>query len=186
MGKLYLRHGRWLALTSYSASPPTSVAFPSTSDLHQGPTVPPSPQRRQPLISFRRISLPPPPALLNRQSSASLASFDSFPDASGNAGENGSDQAFVRGPSRKLLHKQSHVGGQKQSRKRRESIKPKPHVDEHKALKRRKIITEFYDTERAYIQGLDLIYSVHEISLMNVLAARMLIASSPALFDTDH
>lgn len=148
------------ALTvDYPASPSTSVAFPSSSDLHQGPPVPPSPHRRRPLISFRRISLPPPPALLNRQSSASLTSFDSFPD--GNTNELVPDHtSAVKGGGRNLLHKQSHAEAGRRHRKRRESVKPQPEVDENKAVKRRKIIAEFYDTERAYIRGLDLIYSV--------------------------
>lgn len=127
--------------------------------MHQGPPIPPSPHRRQPLISFRRISLPPPPALLNRQSSASLTSFDSFPD--GHSTELVADHnTVVKGITRKALHKHSHVDVGKRPRKRRESVKPQVEIDENKAVKRRKIIAEFYDTERAYIQGLDLIYTV--------------------------
>jgi hypothetical protein len=34
------------------------------------------------------------------------------------------------------------------------------HMDEMKETKRRKVIMELYETERAYVDGLDLIYSV--------------------------
>ena len=33
-------------------------------------------------------------------------------------------------------------------------------VDEQKEAKRRKVITEFYETEKSYLAGLELIYSV--------------------------
>lgn len=66
----------------------------------------------------------------------------------------------MKGGGRNLLHKQSHAEAGRRHRKRRESVKPQPEVDENKTVKRRKIIAEFYDTERAYIRGLDLIYSV--------------------------
>ena len=70
----------------------------------------------------------------------------------------------MKGVTRKVQHKHSHADVGKRPRKRRESVKPQVEVDENKAVKRRKIIAEFYDTERAYIQGLDLIYMVRSSS----------------------
>lgn len=39
-------------------------------------------------------------------------------------------------------------------------------VDDHRDAKRRKIIDEFYETERSYMEGLELIYSVRFIRSM--------------------
>lgn len=48
----------------------------------------------------------------------------------------------------------------KRPRRRRDSTKP---TDDTKLVRRRKIIAEFYDTERAYVEGLDLVYSVRNL-----------------------
>lgn len=143
----------------------TKFAFPTT-DTHGTaassiPVVPPSPQRRQHLLSFRRISLPTPPALLNRQSSASLQSFDSFPEDGVHATpiHNLSPGAAKNSP-RKGLQRPFSLDMSKRPRRRRDSTKP---TDDTKLVRRRKIIAEFYDTERAYVEGLDLIYSVRDL-----------------------
>ncbi|THH11618.1 hypothetical protein EW145_g566 [Phellinidium pouzarii] len=140
-----------------AAGSATTFSFPSTGEpgaRHVIPA-PPSPQRRQHLLSFRRISLPTAPTLLNRQSSASLTSFDSFPEE--NTGEN------IAGPSpalghigRQVLRRPFSLEVNNRPRRRRDSTKP---LDESKAAQRRKIVAEFHDTERAYVEGLDLIYS---------------------------
>ncbi|KAH8119782.1 hypothetical protein DFH11DRAFT_1556530 [Phellopilus nigrolimitatus] len=138
------------------ASSSTSFAFPSSESPNANTAlpVPPSPQRRQHLLSFRRISLPTPPTLLNRQSSASLTSYDSFPEES--AGESPAQHsAVVRNAGRKALHRPFSIEANQRQRRRRDSAKP---LDVNKAAKRRQIITEFHDTERAYVEGLDLIY----------------------------
>ena len=153
-----------LMLNNYAASPPLSFAFPTTDPPGSSHAIPPqpSPQRRQHLLSFRRISLPTPPSLVNRKSTASLASYDSFPE------ENGSGESTLAYPPvsvitknaiahRKMIHRPFSLDPNKRVRKRRDSTKP---LDESKAARRRKIIAEFYDTERVYVQGLDLIYSV--------------------------
>lgn len=140
------------------ASSSTSFAFPSSESPNANTAlpVPPSPQRRQHLLSFRRISLPTPPTLLNRQSSASLTSYDSFPEES--AGESPAQHsAVVRNAGRKALHRPFSIEANQRQRRRRDSAKP---LDVNKAAKRRQIITEFHDTERAYVEGLDLIYFV--------------------------
>lgn len=69
----------------------------------------------------------------------------------------------TRGAVAKLVHRPFSMDSSKKSpRKRRESTRL---VDVGKATKRAKIIFEFYDTERAYVDGLDLIYSVSKHSL---------------------
>ena len=47
-----------------------------------------------------------------------------------------------------------------ESPKKAHRKKELPPVDEEREIKRRKIIEEFYVTERTYVEGLDLIYMV--------------------------
>ncbi|EJD03537.1 uncharacterized protein FOMMEDRAFT_132998 [Fomitiporia mediterranea MF3/22] len=102
-----------------------------------------------------QISLPTAPTLLNRQSSASITSYDSFPEQNAGAGP-----VATSSTSRNVITKSSSrplaLEVPKHARRRRDSTKP---PDESKSEKRKKIIAEFYDTERAYVEGLELIYS---------------------------
>ncbi|KAI5118054.1 hypothetical protein M0805_005901 [Coniferiporia weirii] len=145
------------ALGTSMVGSPTTFSFPSTEvpdASHVVPT-PPSPQRRQHLLSFRRISLPTAPSLLNRRSSASLTSFDSFPEE--NTGGSVLDNPPAHGHGgRRAPHRPFSLEINRRPRRRKDSARP---LDESKAAKRRKIIAEFYGTERAYVEGLDLIYS---------------------------
>jgi FYVE/RhoGEF/PH domain-containing protein 5/6 len=93
------------------------------------------------------MSLPVAPNLnLNRQSVVSLASFESLSE---------------RGASQNPI-------ATKMSKSRRTSIGPRRGVrrrdyqapDKEGDTRRRKVIQEFYETERTYVQGLDLIYEV--------------------------
>lgn len=59
--------------------------------------------------------------------------------------------------ARKSLQRPFSLDMTKRQRRRKDSSKP---PDDTKAIRRRKIIAEFYETERAYVEGLDLIYSV--------------------------
>ncbi|KLO20105.1 hypothetical protein SCHPADRAFT_992213 [Schizopora paradoxa] len=139
------------------SSPPAKVAFPSTDSLNASPA--PSPHRRQPLLSFRRISLPSAPTLLNRQSSASLASFESFPEeTTGSPGTSApsSSPLAQKGPIRRTSNRPLSFDNKARIRKRRDTLQ----VDENKLARRKKIISEFYVTERAYVEGLDLIYTL--------------------------
>ncbi len=124
--------------------PLSSVAFPSSE-----PSAParPQPQARPPYLPFRRISLPSAPSLIHRESVVSVASFDSLP-------EDGSPPvpAVMRNVNARKSRPLS-IDGQKRGNRR--SLKP----DVHEA-KRRQIIQEFYETERTYVNGLELIYSV--------------------------
>jgi hypothetical protein len=59
----------------------------------------------------------------------------------------------------KLVHRPFSMESNIRSpRKRRDSVKP---PDAGRAAKRSRIIFEFYDTEQAYVDGLELIYSVN-------------------------
>lgn len=136
----------------------SKFAFPSTDPHASAIAVPHSPQRRQHLLSFRRISLPTPPALLNRQSSTSLQSFDSFPEEGVHVTPIHKPGAAKNG-ARRGLQRPFSMDMSKRQRSRKDSFKP---PDDTKAVRRRRIIAEFYDTERAYVEGLDLIYSVRK------------------------
>ncbi|KAG2144494.1 hypothetical protein DEU56DRAFT_205971 [Suillus clintonianus] len=117
------------------------VSFPSTDSAN----LPAAPITHLP---FRRISLPsvPSSSLLSaqhRQSVASFASFDSLPE-----------EPVVRRPKRRSLN-------------RKHSRAPGP-VDIAREAKRAKVIREFWDTERTYVQGLDL---VHDHFLIPIIAS---------------
>ncbi|KAG1817202.1 uncharacterized protein BJ212DRAFT_156981 [Suillus subaureus] len=108
------------------------VSFPSTDSTN----LPAAPITHLP---FRRISLPSVPSsnLLSaqhRQSVASFASFDSLPE-----------EPVIRRPKRRSLN-------------RKHSRTPNTPADIAREAKRTKVIREFWDTERSYVQGLDLVH----------------------------
>ncbi|KAG2110507.1 Rho family DH domain-containing guanine nucleotide exchange factor [Suillus discolor] len=130
------------------------VLFPSTDSTTNLPAAPIT------HLPFRRISLPsvPSSSLLSaqhRQSVASFASFDSLPE-----------EPVVKRPKRRSL-------------KRKQSRTPAPE-DIAREAKRTKVIREFWDTERSYVQGLDL---VHDHFLTPIIAS--LDSSRPLLTRTE-
>jgi FYVE, RhoGEF and PH domain containing 5/6 len=122
---------------------PLKVPFPSTQ----------FPFSSDPLathLPFRRMSLPAPPSLnLNRQSVVSLVSFESL-------SEHGTPATPVSSPTNKSRSGRTSIEVHRKGVRRRGHRAP----DEDRGAKRRKIIEEFYETERTYVQGLDLIYEV--------------------------
>lgn len=133
----------------------------------------PSPQRRQHLISFRRISLLGSSPHSNRQSTASIVSYQSSPDsANGASTENlhfhlglraslahtDGSSSGVKGAAGKRVGRPVSVEFGKKLVRRKEPLQ----VDEMKEAKRRKVIVELYETELAYVDGLNLIYSVSD------------------------
>lgn len=125
---------------------PSSVAFP----LSESP-VKAQPQPRPTHLPFRRISLPTAPTLGYRESVVSVASFDSLPE----------DGSLPIPAMMRNVNSGKRPNGRPTStdglRKRnRRSLRPVHDVLEPK---RRKVIQEFYETERAYVDGLELIYS---------------------------
>lgn len=125
------------------------VDFPSSgTPVPSGDPSIPLPQH----LPFRRISFPTSTRNIPIRplSVVSTASFDS--DNSHLASSPGKSPA--RGPRNRPLS----VEANKRVSRRRE-VKSVV-IDEQRDAKRRKIINEFYETERTYVEGLDLIYSV--------------------------
>ncbi|PPR06162.1 hypothetical protein CVT24_000709 [Panaeolus cyanescens] len=139
-----------------------AVKFPITERPLPTPTKPAPPppvpyphsraQPRPPYLPFRRISLPSPPPQIHTDRT-SLISV-------------GSVEAHVEDRTNRLsVHNgDSPVqGARRRSRARRESsVKPDARLgqDDLKAIaKRQKIIEEFFETEKAYVDGLELVYS---------------------------
>ncbi|KAJ7654577.1 hypothetical protein DFH06DRAFT_1416266 [Mycena polygramma] len=120
-----------------------AIAFPTTDKNYQ-----PAPRPRPPHLPFRRISLPSNPR--HRESVVSVASFDSLP-------EEGDSPTTPAIPV--VMHNVNPP--------RRPKVRPtssnrrlvKPPTNDRREVKRRKVIQEFLETEKAYVDGLDLIYS---------------------------
>ncbi|KAJ6621508.1 hypothetical protein B0H10DRAFT_2017589 [Mycena sp. CBHHK59/15] len=121
-----------------------AVDFPSTDKNFQ-----PAPRPRPPHLPFRRISLPSNP---RRESVVSVASFDSLPEE----GDSPSSPAFPAFPA-----VMRNVNPPRRSKVRpmssnRRLARP---LDDAREAKRRKVIQEFYATEKTYVDGLEMIYS---------------------------
>lgn len=144
-----------------SSAPGAMVDFPSS-----GQDLPPSPSSLDPnyqrptYLPFRRISLPSAPNLQHRHSIVSTASFDSLPEEP--HGGAPITPMVIRNAVRGPKHRPSSMDGARKALRRRESRM----VDEQKEAKRRKVIAEFYETEKSYLDGLELIHSVR-ISLVS-------------------
>lgn len=132
---------------------PTSDSTPAQSSQVSDNSLAPSAY-----LPFRRISLPSAPNL-HRQSVVSTASFDSVPEALEVPHVPSSLPASPSRPiARAVRHRPSSVEASRRNYKRRE-VKSVV-VDEQREAKRRRIIHELHDTERTYLDGLELIYSV--------------------------
>ena len=131
------------------------IAFPSSGlDLHPSPSVD-ALQHRSTYLPFRRISLPSAPNLQqNRQSIVSTASFDSLPEE-GHAPV-AVTPVVIRNAVRAPKLRPSSIDVSRKALRRRDSRM----VDEQREGKRRKVIAEFYETEKSYLDGLELIHSV--------------------------
>ena len=103
--------------------------------------------------------MPSAPNLLHRQSVVSMASFDSLPEPSPGA----IMPAVMRNAIRKSKGRPPSLDAMGKRHSRRKEV---PQIDEAREAKRLKIVHEFHDTERAYVEGLDLIYSVCHIYIL--------------------
>lgn len=131
---------------------PSSVSFP-TLDSGTPLTIPPRP----PYLPFRRISLPSAhSSMIHRQSVVSMESFESL--AEEGAGTSQIIPISSKPPSRRSPP--SAFDSPTRSRPRR-----RPYNDRNDD-KRRRIINEFYETERSYFAGLELIYTVSGMLLV--------------------
>lgn len=131
--------------------PDAMVDFPSTG-AHSQSDPPPLPQH----LPFRRISLPTSAhgATLRPTSVVSTVSFDSTDTSLPPPSFPSPSKASPKGPRHRLI---SGEANRRQSRRR--EIKSVV-INDQKDLRRRKIIHEFCETERTYVEGLELIYSV--------------------------
>ncbi|KAJ7588253.1 hypothetical protein C8J56DRAFT_1014515 [Mycena floridula] len=137
------------------AAPFSTVAFPSSSDPVAKP-VQATPYPRPPHLPFRRISLPTAPTLMHRQSIVSVASFDSLPE------EELSPISPVPALMRNVnagRRNRAWPGSSEGNRRGNRRREPRPQSDSVQEPKRQKVIQEFYETEKAYVDGLELIYS---------------------------
>ncbi|CDO74835.1 hypothetical protein BN946_scf185022.g5 [Trametes cinnabarina] len=138
-------------MTAVSSAPAAMVDFPSSGqDLHPSTSLDLHYQRPT-YLPFRRISLPSAPNLQHRQSIVSTASFDSLPE----------DRAVV--PVTPVVIRNAVRGPRQRPSStdvaRRVRRKESRLVDPQKEAKRRKVIAEFYETEKSYLDGLELIHS---------------------------
>ncbi|KAI8981319.1 hypothetical protein BD414DRAFT_492311 [Trametes punicea] len=136
-----------------SSAPAAMVDFPSSGqDLHASTSLDIHHQRPT-YLPFRRISLPSAPNLQHRQSIVSTASFDSLPEEGPAAVP--ITPVVIRNAVRGPRHRPSSTDFARRAVRRKESRM----VDEQKEAKRRKVIAEFYETEKSYLDGLELIHS---------------------------
>ncbi|KAL0955221.1 hypothetical protein HGRIS_004123 [Hohenbuehelia grisea] len=139
--------------------PVSSVNFPSSDSADK--VASPTAYTRPPYLPFRRISLPSAPSIMHRDSVYSVASFDSLPEEDRPQPSPPPPSAFPGAPrtsngQQRLKRRPMSVDGLKRPRRREVQSRV---VDEAQETKRRKIIDEFYETERAYVDGLELIYT---------------------------
>jgi hypothetical protein len=123
-----------------------AVAFPTTDKNYQ-----PAPRPRPPHLPFRRISLPTNPR--HRESVVSVASFDSL-------AEEGDSPVTPSLPAVMRNLNSPNNNNQRRSKVRPTSSRRATKQLDAREAKRRKVIQEFYETEKAYVDGLELIYSV--------------------------
>jgi FYVE, RhoGEF and PH domain containing 5/6 len=102
--------------------------------------------QRPPHLPFRRISFPSAPGLVKRHSVTSVLSVESTPE------EPPQRPLIIRRVSAKTRPVDVH-----ERRKSATRLRP---INEAREAKRRKIVAEFYETERTYVDGLNLVYEV--------------------------
>ena len=113
---------------------------------------------RSTYLPFRRISLPSAPSSMLRQSVVSVASFDSLPEDEASP----SLMRSVNG-SRGISGRPTSIESPRRRVRRRDSsVKP---VENSHGAKRQKVVEEFHATEKVYVGGLELIYSVKFVPL---------------------
>jgi FYVE/RhoGEF/PH domain-containing protein 5/6 len=96
------------------------------------------------------MSMPTAPSLIQRHSVGSVQSFESLPE----------DAPPMMPLVMKNVNKKSGAGAVAPHNARRSSQWKLRPIDEGRELKRRKIVAEFFETERSYVAGLNLIHSV--------------------------
>ncbi|KAF8586112.1 hypothetical protein K439DRAFT_1646365 [Ramaria rubella] len=149
----------------------------SSNHGHPLPQTPPRP----PHLPFRRISLPTiPKALENRHSIISVTSFDSTPEEKLSSLPTLIKKVEKEQKSRAHPHTQLRLsprrGSSHQNRRSKDSMVNRA-LDE----KRRKVVSEILETERAYVSGLDLIYTNFLMPLISSLDTPQPLLGRPEL-----
>jgi FYVE/RhoGEF/PH domain-containing protein 5/6 len=148
-----------------------AIEFPAFEPSNHSKPVP-----RPPHLPFRRISLPTAPQQTHRQSITSVASFNSTPEGgSANSGAGAEPMEPKAAKKKRPRPASTQLAGRAGNRRP---------VDEARESKRRKVIHEFYETEKAYIEGLELIYSVRTFRKFH--RREILTGSRTALLVTHH
>jgi hypothetical protein len=171
-----------LALVANAASSgDSSVHFPVTESPQKQGKQPISPLRA-PHLPFRRISLPTAPSFHHRVSVVSVASFDSLAeDGDAELSPQSGGRVLTRVLEQPTQGRPPSADPTRRRKKAREtSAKP---TDERQNSKKRKIVEEFYETEKAYVDGLELIYSVRVTPsfLNNIIQPHI-----PAFFNANY
>ncbi len=146
-----------LCIVSENRPSKATVDFPtcdSTQATSLSPNGPDNHIYPAPYLPFRRISLPSAPNLNHRLSVVSTASFDSMPEVPHVPILVSTPKGVARG----LRNRPSSVEAARRNQRRRETKSVV--VDEQREAKRRKVINELHETERTYVDALELIYSV--------------------------
>ena len=147
-----------------------TVDFPS-SDPSPPLVTRPTTQAIPPHLPFRRISLPTPPTLNHRESVPSISSYDSLPGEGHGAPTSGSSNLLipvvVRNANAARKSKPLPEGARRGNKKREPRV-----VNEARESRRQKVIQEFYETEKAYVGGLDLVYSVRPLHIRDLKMER--------------
>jgi FYVE, RhoGEF and PH domain containing 5/6 len=91
-----------------------------------------------------------------------MESFDSLPDDRRSPGA--VMPAVMKNAMGKSKRRAPSLDGIGKRHSRKKDVRP---VDEAREAKRLKVIREFHETERSYVEGLDLIYSVRRDPLLS-------------------
>jgi hypothetical protein len=126
----------------------SSVAFPASDPVGVARQ---APLPRPPHLPFRRISLPSAPTLLHRNSVLSVSSVED-------------GELSPHRPSRTRRQLDSPV---RRPKRREGSSRP---GDPSRQAKARRIVDEFHETEKAYVKGLEMVYSVSVLQTGVVLS----------------
>lgn len=142
----------------------SSVTFPlSESPQKQGKA--PPPPSRPPHLPFRRISLPTAPSIAHRESVFSIISVDSLPEVEDELPPNPGTAVVVAAKGHAdIKSPKARPTSIESPRKRTRTRDSHRSFDKKFTAKRKHIIDEFCKTEKAYVEGLDLIYTVSHIS----------------------
>ena len=163
----------------------SSVTFPVSESPQKQSKVPP-PISRPPHLPFRRISLPTAPSIAYRESVFSIVSVDSLPEDDEQLPHPRMAPVTIGGVKSNgegRTTRQISIESPRKRKRTRDSTSKPP--NDKLLMKRKRIVDEFYETEVAYVDGLDLIYNVSSLRL-SVQHEVNLIFNPPAFPHADY